>query len=425
MPKNIILTINIVEPGLVRAVKRHSERLGYELQGLVLVNKEYITQDDRPRDETGLFKEVVCDFDDPNELQATLKPYEDDILAVTCRYESAIEPFRKVIPFLPYIHKPTETALLWATDKHLMRDRLRIHDPKLVPKYVHLQAYSQTILKELTTELRFPVIVKPSDLASALLVTRCDNEQELDVCLNHTFQVIKDIYKRQHRSRPPSVLVEEIIQGDMYSTDAYVSSTGEVYCLPLVKVITAESLGLPGFYSYRHIIPVDLPDDEIQRAFGATTSATKALHLSSTTTHVELFLSPEGWKIIEVGARIGGYREDLYREAYGIDHYYNDLAIRMGMEPEISMKPLRHAAGLNIYAGEEGVIEEIKGLETARELPSIVHLTPHAKKGDMALFASNGGELLVDGILSNEDAEQLEHDVAELRRLVRIQVKTD
>jgi len=46
-----------------------------------------------------------------------------------------------------------------------------------------------------------------------------------------------------------------------------------------------------------------------------------------------------------------------------------------------------------------------------------------AKVGDMALFADSGGELIVDAILSNEDPEKLEADVARLRELVTIKVE--
>jgi hypothetical protein len=112
---------------------------------------------------------------------------------------------------------------------------------------------------------------------------------------------------------------------------------------------------------------------------------------------------------------MGGYREDLYREAYGVEHHYNDLLVRIGLEPEIPMQPIKHAAGVNIYADQEGIITELSGLDEARQLPSLVTLGTNAQVGDMALFAESGGELIVDAILSNEDADALEADVAKLR----------
>jgi biotin carboxylase len=421
--RDTILTINVVEPGLVKAVKQHSKLLGKELKGLVLVDAGYARQDPgRPRDASGFFKEIVCDFNDQAGLQKVLKPYTDRILVATCRYESAIEPFRKVIPFLPYIHTPSESSLVWSTEKPLMRDRLHAFDEKLVPRYIYMEERDLPNLKELVKDFTFPVIVKPSVLAAGLLVTQCKAEKELESTLDKTFRLMHKLYARERRGKKPRVLIEEMMQGDMYSTDAYVTHDGRIFCMPLVEVITAHFIGVPGFYSYRHIIPVSLPPQEIQAAFRTAKAAIKALNLRSTTTHIELFHTKDGWKIIEVGARIGGYREALYREAYGSEHYYNDLAVRMGMNPKMPGKPICHAAGMNIYADEEGYITSIDGLDEARELESVVFLKSHAEPGDMALFAGNGGRLIVDGILSNKDPEQLEHDVAKVRELVKINV---
>lgn len=211
----------------------------------------------------------------------------------------------------------------------------------------------------------------------------------------------------------------------MYSTDAYVMPDGEVLCLPFVEVITAHAAGLPGFYSYRHILPTDLSEDEIKEATRASTDAIRALNLRATTTHIELYRTAEGWKIIEVGARIGGYRNDLYREAYGIDHFFNDLCVRMGKKPKMPGELIKFAAGINIFADEEGTITSIDGVDVARKISSVVYLSEHAKPGDKALFADKGGQLIVDGILSNKDKDQLEDDISKVRKLIKIQVEKD
>lgn len=115
--KDTILTVGVVEPGLVNAVKLQSQALGRELKGLVLVHTGFVDQPGRPVDTSGLFEEIVCDFNNPNELQNVLKPYADRILAATCRYEETVQHLSQVIPFIPYVPTPTETSLYWATEK--------------------------------------------------------------------------------------------------------------------------------------------------------------------------------------------------------------------------------------------------------------------------------------------------------------------
>jgi biotin carboxylase len=422
--KDIILTINGVEPDLVKAVQQHSQELGRQLKGIVLVHSDYAQAPHRPKDESGVFEEIVCNCNDQNEVQRILKPLADRILAVTYRFENSVEPLRRVLPFLPYTYAPSDSALLWCTDKTLMRDRLSNYDRSLTPRYQYLEEPDLLRLQELVGDFHFPVIVKPSGLAKSLLVERCESMIELNHQLETTFSVINDVYEREYRLTRPGVLVEEFIEGDMYSTDAYVTHDGEIFCLPLVRVITADSIGLPGFYSYRHIVPVNLTPEDLKAAFAATHSAIKALSLSSSSAHVELYRTSHGWKIIELGSRVGGYREDLYREVYGIGHVYNDLAVRMGLRPAMPNGEIyNHAAGLNIYADAEGEIESITGLEEARQLSSVLYLNVHARSGDIALFAGNGGNFIIDGILRNPDPEQLEQDVDRVRELIKIKIK--
>lgn len=280
------------------------------------------------------------------------------------------------------------------------------------------------LLEDMLHGFNWPVVVKPSGLAKSLLVTPCDNLDELKTCLTRTFDTIHQVYERENYPGEPGVLIEEMMYGDMFSTDAYVTQDGQIFCLPLVQVITAHSIGKPGgFYGYEIIAPPPISDEESEAAFTACRSAIKALNLRSVTTHIELYRTEEGWKIIELAARIGGYREMLYREVYGIEHFYNDLSVRMGKLPEMPTVAKKHAIKVGIYADEEGVIESIQGLETARELPSIVYLDAYAKPGDTALFANHGGNLVVDGILSNTDPEQLRADADKVRELINISIK--
>jgi hypothetical protein len=214
-----------------------------------------------------------------------------------------------------------------------------------------------------------------------------------------------------------------MMQGDMYSTDVYVSYDGIIRCLPLVQVITAASLGQPGFYGHTCILPVDLSEDETQKGFQAARSAVRALGLRATTVHIELFHTKDGWKVIELGARIGGRREKLYHEAFGIEHHYNDLINRINLEPEMPIKIVSHARSEDIFAEAEGVVEVVEGVEAARRLESVISLKVNVNPGDRALFADKGGDALAVAFLSNINKEKVEADAAKLRELIHFKVR--
>jgi hypothetical protein len=423
MERDIVLSIDVVEPGLVNAVHLLSKELGRPLKGIALVHRSFLDYPTRPVDTTGLFEEVVVDYDNPDELQKTILPFMDRILLVTTRYEDAMHHFSKLVPFVPYVYTPTESSLIWSTEKPMMRDRLKAYDPSLVPEYRVIRQADLPRWEELVSGLTFPVIVKPGSLWSSFLVTRCDSVDTLGKCLHETYSIIDKVYGQLRRVTKPALLVEEMIQGDMYSTDVYVSHDGVIHCLPLIKVLTAASLGLPGFYGHTCIVPADLSENEVKTGYEAAQAAVRALGLRSTTVHIELFLTKNGWKIIELGARIGGRREPLYREAYGIEHHYNDLANRAGMVPKITTDVIRHARSEDIFADAEGIVESVEGVDEARNLESMVSLNITAEPGDRAIFADKGGDTLAEAILSNPSKSKVEADAAELRRLLKFKIK--
>lgn len=417
--RNIVLSINDVEDGLVSATKRHSQELGRELIGIVLVDEKHF---DDSSEYKNTFKQILIDFDKPETIQNALKPYQENLLLATCRQESSIDKFRKVIPFLPYVYTPSESSLKWATEKNHMRKRLTDHDSSLGPKFITCESFDKKVVEQVDSELSYPVIVKPSGLAASILVSKCSNKKDLTKALKETFKYIDHAYSRDSGRGERIVLIEEMMPGDMYSVDAYVDHLGNIYHLPIVKVITAHSIGLEGFYSYEIDTKTDLDLIAQQQAFDVVEKAIKALHLNSSTAHVELFYDGETWRIIELGPRIGGYREDMYRAAYGIDHYYNDLAIRMGRSPEINDIPLSHAICFNIYPDKEGTITSISGVEDALKLDSVAYIHQHKKPGDSAKFAGNGGRFVFDGMITDKDYEKLRRDAAKIRELIKIEV---
>ena len=420
--KNIILTVDVVEPELVAAVHKLSKQLGVTLKGIVLISKYYADVPSRPRDTTGLFTEIFCDFDNPDEIQTLLKPYKDHLLAATCRYEQSIGQFRKLVPFIPYVLTPTESSLKWASEKHIMRDRLRCYDEKLVPKYCPMESYDQKKVEKIIADFSFPMIVKPDGLMKSLLVTQVNNEMELEQCLRHTFAVIQDVYDQEHLGARPKVLVEEMMQGPLYSIDAYIDQKGTTYCAPLVEVVIANDIGLPGFYSYETLTPARTSEHEAAVAEKVARAAVEALNLRSTSAHIELIRSAQGWKIVELGARLGGYRADLYQHAYGIDHFYNDLLIKIGMQPQVTNNPIGYASVINIYGEEEGIFSGIQGVEAVEQLESVLKLTIDLPLGQISRFADKGGQSIVNVTLGNKDQEALRRDIAKARELIQIEI---
>ena len=267
------------------------------------------------------------------------------------------------------------------------------------------------------------MIVKPTNLAQSMLVTICYHEEDLEKSLRSTFRKIKKIYEENKRDEQPQVVVEEYMEGDMYSIDGYVNSRGTVYFCPMVKVVTGKNIGHDDFYNYLHLTPTAFKKSTIERAERVAEMGVHALGLRNTTVHVELMKIDDEWKIVEIGPRVGGFRVKLHELSCGIDHSLNDLLIRVPKQPVIPKKCSGFAAALKWYPKKEGIITKLKGIKKCQKLASFVEISVNKKVGDRCHFAKNGGKAVFVITLHNYERSKLLADIRRVEQLIDIKIK--
>lgn len=209
----------------------------------------------------------------------------------------------------------------------------------------------------------------------------------------------------------------------MYSIDSYVNSRGVVYHLPLVRVKTGKDIGHQDFYGYLQMTPTILKGETVKRAEMVTEEAIHALGLRSTTTHTELMKIDNVWKVIEVGPRMGGARDELYRLSCNIDHPLNDILIRIPQKPKIPKKCQGSSVYMKWFLPKEGVITEMKGIKKIEQLESFYKIEVNKKIGDKARFAQHGGRSIFNLYLFNHDRAKLLADIRRVEQLVKIKIK--
>ncbi len=374
-------------------------------------------------DYEGLDILLPVDFSKPHQIAEALLPYQDELLAVTCRGDNDISRFRAIIPHVPYLRTPTTESLLWATDKYEMRRRFRIYDPKCTPVFTRIPENTKKERKRVIEKVGFPLIVKPTNLGGSLFVMICYHEEELEQALRTMFRKIRKAYEGDRRMEEPKIIAEEYMEGDMYSIDSYVDSRGTVYHCPLVRVVTGKNIGRDDFFNYRQSTPTALKASSIERAHGAAETAIHALGLRSTSTHTELMKIDDDWKIIEIGPRLGGFRDTLHDLSCDINHAMNDILIRIPKKPVIPKKCKGFAAVMKWFAEKEGRIIEMKGIKKIEALDSFHKITVNKKVGDRSVFAKNGGRSIFNLYLYNSDRARLLADIRRVEQLVKVKVK--
>lgn len=418
--KNIIVFVMNLLPRMVEDIKKYESANGKHYRLMLLWDSKIKLPDNKK----GYDLLVECDFSKPWKIAESLLPYQDELLAITCRSEANISRFAKVIPHVPYLRTPTTESILWATDKYEMRKRFKLFDHKITPKFTLVNNASKTERQRVVDKVGFPMVLKPTNLAASRFVTICYHEEELEKVIRNTLRRLRKAYEGDRRTEEPKLLAEEYIEGDMYSVDSYIDSRGEVYHCPLVRVITGKNIGHDDFYNYKQTTPTALKKETVERARKAAETAIHALGLRSCSAHVELMKVDDEWKIIEVGPRLGGFRDILHELSCDINHAMNDVAVRIPRKPTIPKKCKGYATAMKWFAATEGKILEMKGIKKIENLESFNSIVVNKKVGDRAVFARNGGRSIFNVFLYNAERSKLLADIRRIEQMVKIKVQS-
>ncbi|HEY1645203.1 MAG TPA: hypothetical protein VGF75_02345, partial [Candidatus Saccharimonadales bacterium] len=197
---------------------------------------------------------------------------------------------------------------------------------------------------------------------------------------------------------------------------------GEIYVCPPVAYIPAKQIGIDDFFLFKRFMPTKLSASEIEGANGVTKKAIKAVGLEYSSAHVELVLTKNGWRVIELGPRLGRFRDRMYGLSYGIDHSLNDVKLHLGLKPEINTKLIRYSAAYSIYPHHEGKLTAIKGLDKVIGSPYLQWHKVFAEPGKQVAFAKHGGHALAELLIASEDKSEFDKLANEIEQHVYAKV---
>lgn len=284
---------------------------------------------------------------------------------------------------------------LCATIKSHMRNRLKEnHVP--IPTYYAVQNFGE--FKEAAGALRGNCIVKPADNAGsrgvvALNGNRTWSEEEL----RRTYE-----YSREN-SRNGTVMVEEFMTGPEVSVEA-MTVDGETTILTITdKFITPP----PYFVEIAHCEPSRLDEQTQERIRQAALQAVAAIRLQNGPSHTEIKVTPEGPKIVEIAARLGGdyITSRLVPLSTGIDMGGASVLLATGASVDLARKRHRGAA-IHFVQGREGVIKCIEIDEALGRLEGVEEVVMYKQAGDTVHGTRSSNDRLGHIITVGETAEE-------------------
>lgn len=364
---------------------------------------------------------VFCDFSSQKSIELAVHEVKDrfKVDGVLATYEDYVLPAAFAAQILKLPGLPRESAEV-CTDKFLMRQRFAGVPKPISPDFSVVN--SEQELLDFANAHSYPLILKPANLAKSLLVTKNHDKKELLANYHKTIENIAKVYARYSPNRPPKLLIEEFLDGSVHSVDAFVDKNGQPHILEqVVDYQTGYDIGYDDNFHYSRLLPSKLPKETIKQIRETAELGCQALGMKSSPAHIEIILTKKGPKIVEIGARSGGYRERMHEGANGIDIIGNAVRLALGQAPNITATRSEPFAVLELFPKKPGFFKELAGLKELEKLPSLVYLSVKAKPGDWIGKSSDGYKMSAIIMLHSKSEEQFNKDLGFVNNFVKVE----
>ncbi len=212
--------------------------------------------------------------------------------------------------------------------------------------------------------LPYPVISKPIDSAGGRGISIIHDSGELRAAAVFSSRA----------GLSGDILIEEYMRGNEVSVEVLVVE-GKPYVLQITDKITS---GEPNFFEIGHSQPSAMPESTKERIRDLASRAVLAVGLVNSPAHVEIMVTEQGPKMVELGARLGGDCITTYlldNSVSGINMAQAAIEMSLGMTPDV-----HHYAdsgvgvGIRFIPAEEGVLKEVRGLAEAEAVSGLVKM---------------------------------------------------
>jgi biotin carboxylase len=253
----------------------------------------------------------------------------------------------------------------------------------------------------------FPCVVKPPDRQGQRGLSFVRDEGELP----HAFELALAA------SRGGDVLVEELVRGPELTVNAF-SVDGRFHTLTITDRVVAEP---PAFgVALAHVWPSEHATDAVARAAHA---AADAVGVRNGPTYTQVLAGPDGPRVVELAARLGGGHDaELCEAALGID--LNRLALAAALGDFVDGEALRRQRGpggacVRFLVPPVGALEAVEGLEDAAATEGVrwtrIYREPGFELRDLRTGADRAGAVLAVGESREQAFERAGEALARVR----------
>lgn len=277
-------------------------------------------------------------------------------------------PMRSIAQATSFLGLPgitMETAIK-STDKEAMIEAFKLHE---VPSPWYFIISSRKDLQKVSTLITYPCIVKPTDNSGSRGVILVRSADRLEEAFLYS----------SSQSRRGKAIVEEYLQGQEVSVEIMVVNS-EVYILAVTDKLTT---GAPFFVEMGHSQQSSLSINALAKIKNVAKLAVNAVGINNGPAHVEIMLTEQGPKMIELGARLGGdcITTHLVPLSTGIDMIKATIDVSLGFTPKL-LPRFEKGSAIRYINVSPGVITSIKGIEESKYISGVQEVILQKQIGD-------------------------------------------
>ncbi len=249
-------------------------------------------------------------------------------------------------------------------------------------------------LDDVLARVMFPCVVKPLRLSASQGVMRANNTTEFRNAVGRIRALLESPeIQVTHESESGQVLVEDYIPGTEVAVEGLVTQ-GRLRILALFD--KPDPLEGPYFEETIYVTPSRLPSETQQRIAACAAATVQALGLQHGPVHAEFRVNRQGvWPLEAAPRPIGGLCSQALR--FGAQRMpLEELLVRHALGLAGSDLPREAAASgvMMIPVPGTGVLEEVEGLERARQTPCVDDLQITARLHDFIAAWPEGSSYL-------------------------------
>lgn len=207
----------------------------------------------------------------------------------------------------------------------------------------------------------FPVIVKPFMGARSRGVFLLQNKKDIK-------EVVKSL--KQHfaneatiqvsKLKDKKILIEEYIRGKQISPICYVDQHGKVIMLACVDILTAQELKLSHMQLIYRTTPTKYSEYIKQKMHFLLQKLVTVSGLKSTFLHPEFIIKDNHPYLIELNVRLGGFRYELAKLAFGFDLLKMAIQLSLGEKVDDQIAHAGSATLCEVWTEKSGVLKKIE-----------------------------------------------------------------